>query len=41
MTKILVWRVLGELNNMMGEQLNNWAIGRMMNSRMNDLMNDE
>jgi hypothetical protein len=41
MTKILVWKVLGELNNMMDEQLNNWAIGRGMNSRMNDPMNYE
>jgi hypothetical protein len=32
MTEILVWQVLGELNNMMDEQLNIWAIGRTMNS---------
>jgi hypothetical protein len=32
MTEILVWQVLGELIIMMDEQLNNWAIGRMMNS---------
>jgi hypothetical protein len=27
MTEILVWQVLGELNSMMDEQLNIWAIG--------------
>jgi hypothetical protein len=27
MTEILVWQVLGELNSMMDEQLNNWVIG--------------
>jgi hypothetical protein len=32
MTGILVWQVLGELDNMMDEQLNNWVIGWAMNS---------
>jgi hypothetical protein len=27
MAKILVWQVLGELDNMMDEQLNIWVIG--------------
>jgi hypothetical protein len=32
MTKILVWQVLGELDNMMNEQLNIWVIGSSLNS---------
>jgi hypothetical protein len=32
MTEILVWQVLGELDNMMDEQLNIWVIGWTMNS---------
>jgi hypothetical protein len=32
MTKILVWQVLGEQDNMMDEKLNIWVIGRSMNS---------
>jgi hypothetical protein len=36
MIEILVWWVLGELDIMMDEQLNNWTMGRTMNSYMND-----
>jgi hypothetical protein len=32
MTGILVWQVLGELDNMMDEQLKFWVIGWSMNS---------
>jgi hypothetical protein len=32
MTRILVWQVLGELDNMMDEQLKFGVIGRSMNS---------
>jgi hypothetical protein len=32
MTEILAWQVLGELDNMMDEQLNMWVIGWSMNS---------
>jgi hypothetical protein len=32
MTEILVWQVLGQLDNMMDEQLNIWVIILTMNS---------
>jgi hypothetical protein len=39
--EIMVWQVLGGLNNIMDEHLNIWAIGRTINSSYERTMNDE